>query len=201
MRRALTGESQRHCSATHRRASICAHPSIRCCVTLLCEQWRRRFSWDQFTAYRAVPHPQIRIGAGSDRAPIDIAGWHGSRQLLRARTVSRWWIAIVAEIPSDIASSAAQAGFQAREAAKNRDAQRASQAHVADRQVKAASQAGDTVETEDGDSQVFTDSEGAGGQGRDFGEDSAAADVADGPESSSGVTRDDDGRLHLDLEA
>ena len=68
----------------------------------------------------------------------------------------------MAEIPSDIASSAAQAGFQAREVAKDRDARSAGQSNAVDRQVKAVGEAGTTVETTDGDTRISSDAEGTG---------------------------------------
>ena len=103
----------------------------------------------------------------------------------------------MAEIPSDIASSAAQAGFRARETARERDGQRAGQASAADRQIRAVDKADTTVETGDDDTQVFSDAEGAGSQGRDF-EDSAEQEAES---ADDGIRRDDDGQLHLDLEA
>lgn len=106
----------------------------------------------------------------------------------------------MAEIPN-IAASAAQAGFQAREVGKTRDADNAAQANAAARQTNAISQAGETVETEDADSQVFTESEGAGGQGRQLDDDAAEATDGDAGQSSKGITEDEDGHLHLDLEA
>lgn len=107
----------------------------------------------------------------------------------------------MAEIPSDIASSAAQAGFQSREVGKARDAARAAQANAAARQSNAVSQAGETVETEDADAQIFSDSEGAGGQGRQLDDETAGATDGDAAKSTGGITKGEDGRLHLDLEA
>jgi len=110
----------------------------------------------------------------------------------------------VPEIPSDIATSAAQAGFLAREVGKDREASRAGQVHAANRQVKALDEAGATVETTDADSRVFTDAEGGGSQGR-FAEDESSETSIDEnpipPDDKSGVTRDDTGHFHVDLEA
>ncbi len=105
----------------------------------------------------------------------------------------------MSQIPSDIAASAAQAGFQAREVTKDREAHRAGQAHAATRQVKTVNDAGTTVETTDADTAVFTDAEGQGGQGRPFEEE--ASPPADEPGSPPGITTGEDGRTHVDLEA
>ncbi len=107
----------------------------------------------------------------------------------------------MAEIPSDIASSAAQTSSQAREVAKVRDARRAGQANAADRHIKAVDEAGSTVDTEDADTQVFADAEGSGSQGRPFDEGQTPEQEPTGDNASDGITRDDDGQLHLDLEA
>ena len=106
----------------------------------------------------------------------------------------------MAEIPSDIASSAAQAGYQAREVGKERGSRGAAQAHAANHQIKAVDESGSTVETEDADTQVFTDAEGGGSQGRDLEEEPSETEGA-GDSSATGITQDQDGQLHLDLEA
>ncbi len=108
----------------------------------------------------------------------------------------------MAEIPSDIGSSAAQASFQAKEVAKEREARRAGGADAVNRVVKAVDEQDTTVDTEDADTAIFADAEGAGSQGRPFeeqaeGESDGAS--AGGPEN--GLHTDEDGQLHLDLEA
>jgi len=105
----------------------------------------------------------------------------------------------MAEIPPDIPSSAAQAGFQARETAKQRDAGRAGQAEAASRQVRAVDETGETVDTADADVAIFTDAEGTGSQGRNFQEEKAETEP-DEP-THNGITTDKDGELHVDLEA
>ena len=117
--------------------------------------------------------------------------------LPRAHAVGR----IMAEIPSDIAGSAAQSGIQAREVARNREVQRAGQANAAERQVRALDDADATVETEDNDAQVFTDAEGAGSQGRAFDEPAKQPPEQEPESDRKGITTDEQGRLHLDLEA
>ncbi|MFQ5495630.1 MAG: hypothetical protein ACE5EX_09650 [Phycisphaerae bacterium] len=105
------------------------------------------------------------------------------------------------QIPSDIPASAAQAGFQANQIAKERDARRAGGADAAGRHIKTVDEAGATVETDDADAAVFADAEGAGSQGRRHEEnepDNPLPDEAD--EKTGGITRDDQGRFHVDLE-
>lgn len=72
----------------------------------------------------------------------------------------------MSSIPPDILGSAAQAGFTAREASRVSDSDRAGQIRTANRNVDAANDAAESVETGDGDTAVFTDAQGAGGQGR-----------------------------------
>ncbi len=107
----------------------------------------------------------------------------------------------MAEVPSEIASSAAQSGVQSREVAKGRAAARANISSAASRETKAVEEAGSTVDTEDEDNRIFTDAEGGGSQGRTF-EEGAAAEQGQGEAvSDNGITQDEDGQLHLDLEA
>jgi len=106
----------------------------------------------------------------------------------------------MAEIPSHISSSAAQAGFQSREVGRARDARSAGQADATQRQIKSVEEASGTVDTTDFDTRVTTDSEGAGSQGRAFEEDNPMEDSS-GQESLPGVTKGEDGQWHLDLEA
>ena len=107
----------------------------------------------------------------------------------------------MAEVPSDIASSAAPASYQAKEVAKEREARRAAQVDSAGRSVKAVDEHGTTVDTEDADTAIFTDAEGTGSQGRPF-EEPPESEQADSDEATpDGITRDPDGTIHLDLEA
>jgi len=105
----------------------------------------------------------------------------------------------MSSIPSNIVSSVAGAPMQSREAARERESASAGQADAASRQTKAITDAGDVVETTDSDAQVFADSEGTGSQGRHSeGEQTPAQDE---PVARRGITRGDDGQIHLDLEA
>jgi hypothetical protein len=106
----------------------------------------------------------------------------------------------LSEIPSDIAASAAQAPFQARESANEQSVRRAGQAHAAGRHARAVDESGVIVETGDPDTQVFTDAEGGGSQGR-ANEDQAQQESATPTPEAGGFTRDETGQLHVDLEA
>ena len=104
----------------------------------------------------------------------------------------------MAEMPSDIVSSTAPASYHAKEVAKEREARRAANAHTADRGARSVDDRGSTIDTEDGDTAIFTDAEGTGSQGRPFEEpEEGTKEEAQPP---AGVTRDNDGQVHLDLE-
>jgi len=103
----------------------------------------------------------------------------------------------VSAIPPDIAGSAAQAGFASSEASRVKDADRAGQATTADRQVKAATDAADSVETSDSETAVYADAEGAGGQGRPFLE----APEEEQPEAGDADEGQSDSPGHLDIQA
>jgi len=105
-------------------------------------------------------------------------------------------------IPSDIAGSALQAGYQARNAAKAREAERAGQANNAREATKGAEEAASVVETDDNDTQIYADAEGTGSKGRVFEEELVEEETPDQEQQGAdGVTTDDDGTMHLDVEA
>lgn len=108
----------------------------------------------------------------------------------------------MADIPP-IHASAAQAGFQAREAGKVRDARRNDQTQAASQQIKSVTDATGMVDTMDADNQVFVDSEGAGSQGRAFDESDLEGESAptEPPAGPPGITKDEGGTLHIDLNA
>ena len=102
-------------------------------------------------------------------------------------------------IPSDLGASAAQAGFHADDVAKVRDANRTGRVASAKRQVKDIDEASAVVDTSEDNTQVFADAEGSGSLGRDLeGDETAEQDEETGKKS---VMEDDQGQLHLDLEA
>ncbi len=107
----------------------------------------------------------------------------------------------MAEIPSDIASSAAQAGYQARAVEGERASRRSSLRNATERQIKAVDEADTTVETDDADSRVYTNAEGSGSQGRPFDESATETEESETDTPKEGLTKDDDGHMHLDLQA
>jgi len=107
----------------------------------------------------------------------------------------------MSEIPSDVAGSALQAGFQAGNVAQARDAERAGQANAAKTTARAADEAGSTVETTDNDTQVYADAEGTGSKGRPFEEEQLEESPTDQEQPEDGITTSQDGHQHLDIEA
>jgi len=109
-------------------------------------------------------------------------------------------VAQVAEIPSDISTSAAQAGFKAQDVGKTNDAERAGQVNAAKRQSRIVDEVEVTVETTDDNTKVFTDAEGSGSQGRSE-EEPSSEDSATPEAQQRGIITDEDGTQHVDLEA
>ncbi len=108
---------------------------------------------------------------------------------------------VIADIPPpNIVASGAQAGYAQVEAAKARDKARNDQTRSAERNAKAIDDAGAVIETEDGDTAVFADAEGAGGQGRHTEEGEHEPESEDTPKKTD-VTTDTDGQQHLDIQA
>lgn len=107
----------------------------------------------------------------------------------------------MSSIPSDIASSAAQAGYQAREVGAGKDAVCAAGAEAAQRQVREADDSAAMVDTTDRDTAVFADAEGAGGQGRQSETETPQEEPPSQDEAPKGITCGPDGKLHIDLEA
>ena len=107
----------------------------------------------------------------------------------------------MAEIPADIASSAAQAGYQARAVEGERAARRTSRRSATERQIKAVDEADTTVETDDADSRVYTNAEGSGSQGRPFDDSATETDEPETDAPQDGIVTDDDGHMHLDVQA
>jgi hypothetical protein len=109
----------------------------------------------------------------------------------------------MADIPPNILGSAAQAGFQQAEVSKSRDAQKSADVSAARREARAIEEAGSTVGASEEDVAVFSDSEGLGGQGRPHDEpgEEGHEDDETGAESRNGISTDEDGQEHLDIQA
>ncbi len=108
----------------------------------------------------------------------------------------------MSDIPPALPSSAAQTGFQAREVAKERDARRVGQDDAVSRRAKSVTEADVTVDTTDSDTAVYADAEGAGSQGSPF-EESGTNEEESSEEQTdeNGVTKGEDGQLHIDFQA
>lgn len=90
---------------------------------------------------------------------------------------------------------------QSADAARVRDAA-VNRADAASRETARINDAHDnTVETADDSTGVDNESEGKGSQGRPFSETPADTDESDGATVDDGITIDESGRPHLDLEA
>jgi len=107
----------------------------------------------------------------------------------------------MADSPSPIASSAAGAPLQARDVIEAGEARRAGQHNAVRRQGQTVTEAEATVETTDADARVFSDSEGTGSQGREFGDQDSPPNEPTEKKNPPGISTDEDGQLHLDLEA
>ena len=108
----------------------------------------------------------------------------------------------MSDIPPNIVGSSLQAGYVQGEAAKARDARRAGQTHAGQNSAKAIDDAGNTIETGDEDTQVFGDAQGTGGQGRTTEEEGQGTQSPEHESpTDSGVTTDDHGDQHVDLQA
>ncbi len=107
----------------------------------------------------------------------------------------------MADIPPNVASSAAQAGYVQSEASRTRDAARAGQAQAARDNVKAVDEAGNTISTDEEDTQVYTDSEGTGGKGREHEEEQPESSIGEGQTIEDGIRTDEEGRPRLDIQA
>ena len=107
----------------------------------------------------------------------------------------------MADAPSSIASSVAGAPLQARDTLNAGEARRAGQYHATIRQAQSVTDADAMVETTDANARVFSDAEGSGSQGREFGDQDEDRPERDGKKKTSGISTDPDGQLHLDLEA
>ena len=104
-------------------------------------------------------------------------------------------------IPPNLAGPFLQAGVQANQVASERDtdenrqinAERSTRA-VADQRAASVSDTGEENEVQDGSTAV-------GGQGRSFGDTEDEKEQDQTEDSENGIRRDDDGKIHLDIQA
>jgi hypothetical protein len=107
-------------------------------------------------------------------------------------------------ISSDAAGSILQAGLQQNAASNIQDNEHNRAVNTERRAAQKADQRGDDVVGEDADMTVNTEG-GGGGQGRNFSEapneENAEASGNATDTDQSGITTDDNGQLHIDVEA
>lgn len=102
-------------------------------------------------------------------------------------------------IPPDVSLSAAQAPYAARDAARIRESADGARGGAGARQDRTVDATGEVVETSDRDTEVYTDAEGSGSQGRAF-EQSAegSPEPETRPADPDSATAD---QPHLDIQA
>ncbi len=102
-------------------------------------------------------------------------------------------------IPPNLVGPIIQSAAAQKQAARALEGEREQQSNAVVTGNKMSEKAAEAVGETDNDSRVHTDAEGSGGQGGSTGEEhSESKNDAD---SDSGIRRDDDGQLHVDLEA
>ena len=99
-------------------------------------------------------------------------------------------------LPTNIVGTVLQSTLVQRQVSTVRDKEKASSAVDLRQQATIIDEKGSTVETTDGDTQVYTDAEGTGSQGRPFSE----QEQPDQPTDEKSPPEGDEG-THLDIEA
>jgi len=145
-------------------------------------------AWSSPPSSRRRRFCRVNIGQHADIAD------RSPRQPPKSRSVP------VSGIPSDIAASSLQAGYQAREAAKIGQKERSGHGGPDGARTRRVDDAGEVVETSDNDTQVYADAEGAGSQGRSP-EDEIDDTTPDNQHDNDAATNDADPGAHLDLQA
>ena len=102
-------------------------------------------------------------------------------------------------IPPPFINSAIQATQGQRQATEAKSAEEARAAHAQAKQVAKNEEMDSTVETTDAETRVNTEGGGLGSQGRYHQPGGEGEEI--GEEEQSGIIEDEDGQLHLDLEA
>ena len=99
-------------------------------------------------------------------------------------------------LPTNIVGTVLQSTIVQRQVSAVRDTERASAAVDLRKQASIIDEKGTTVETTDGDTQVYSDAEGGGSQGRPF----SSEEKQEEPAKEKPTPQGDEGTL-LDLEA
>ena len=104
-------------------------------------------------------------------------------------------------IPPNLVGPIIQSAAAQKQAARALEGEREQQSNAVVTGNKMSEKAAEAVGETDNDSRVHTDAEGSGGQGRSAGDEHAESRQDDNANSDSGIRRDDEGQLHVDLEA
>ncbi len=99
-------------------------------------------------------------------------------------------------LPTNIVGTVLQSTLVQRQVSASRDTERASSAVDLRQQATIIDEKGSTVETTDGDTQVYSDAEGTGSQGRPF----SGQEQPDQPADQDSPPEGDEG-THIDIEA
>ena len=103
----------------------------------------------------------------------------------------------MSSVPPDLVGPVLQSNLAQRQVSAVRDRERVQQANAQRQQSAAIDEKGTTVETTDNDTQVHTDSEGQGSQGRAF---SSPQETEETQPVDTASADGDEGR-HIDLQA
>jgi len=107
----------------------------------------------------------------------------------------------MSSVPPNIVGPIMQAVVQQQQASQADDANQARRSAQSRQMAQRSEQAQNAVEDTDDDTTVHSEAGQGGGQGRAFSETpEEAGDESDG-KSSDQVTRDDDGQVHIDVQA
>ncbi len=104
-------------------------------------------------------------------------------------------------IPPDFVGPILQAGARANQVAGERDSEENQKVETRRTTQAAADQRATTVSDTDEESGVQDSFTSAGGEGRSFGDGDAEPEASDQDASDTGLSEDDDGNLHLDIQA
>ena len=107
----------------------------------------------------------------------------------------------MSSIPPNVVGPILQAGTTQKQASRALENEREQQSNAVLAGSKMREQAAETVGEADNDARVHTDAEGAGSQGRHSGEEQADDKPDEDQAPGHGIHRDDEGQLHVDLEA
>ena len=104
-------------------------------------------------------------------------------------------------LPPNLVGPILQAGTTQRQAARALENEREQQSNAAAAGSKARDRATEAIGEADNEARVHSESEGGGSQGREFTENNADQTAEDAKGDDQGIRRDDEGQLHVDLEA